>query len=657
MLAVVALALASAPETYLGPPDRLERLLPAIGAAFQEEWRASQALRGEVAVVRVRDVRAETLRAKLAEALQAEWERDGGAHVLVRRKPMQAGLQSTTKALAQSVLAQCRGTLRSALDATSAGRLLEPLRTPDERARSEAAWALSQQSAQVRLLCRILLAAGEEELAQALASGRAVFDSKPNRMQRQFPGGLDEAFAAYQKESEAWEVALSESNLPEGAGDTVSSPGRSPVDLAQPLRLVVSEKFGQAWVNLLGQTTGMHSRFGRQVVAQRTFPMDPGAYRKLFEEPRADDPPIRFSEATLAYIRLSGLEPQAAGEAVAAARARALDPVAYEPLAEVAADALAGWADAKGCQFVAHVPDAAFGLAGLLAQGATTTVGRCDAILRAHLGWETEPGGDGWLTPRSPQSSLGWADRAEAKALIARSKASGTVSLEDYARLVVVSEELQAHWPLALALAAAPRAVRARHTGLYDGYRIVAALSPDKMARLRKGEAVTLAQLEAGARKVVNEIAFRKECHNEILGEDQWSHKIGGPPSDPTDACPNGLPETASLTLRTARWPRIATMVEGPDGPRLLNAWDRYAASRQFGPEGQGLPREGKLLGHLPVYERVVYLRLTLKPGVWHEFDLSDGLEWPKAEPVPYGALPEEFRKPPPSDGDGGQAA
>ncbi len=637
---------------YLGPPARLERLLPDVGRSMGEEWRASPALRGEVAIVRVRDVAAPDLRQKVANALQAQWNRDGEAFVLVRAKPLRDNANDSAQRLAKSVLEQCKESLRTEISVEVASDLLKPLQGAESASRWELERNLWEHSAQVRLLARILLGIGQDRLANALSNGRTVFTSDPNKMQRELPGTLDPALKEYVREQADWEVALEAAGLPNGAGSTVSSPRAAPIALddRKAIRLVVSSQFSQAWVNLYAKRGGSQSVFGVGVVSQRTFPQDPDVFRTLAAAPKPNQPLLKIPEATKAYCDLVTRNSRL-DEATDAARERMLDPVAHEPIAEATGDVLAAWADDLNANLVAHLPENLAGLGPYLSQGDSYALAQCTSLIRNFAGWETVPDEAGWLTPHATGVPLRWVDREVARAVIARAHKAGTVSLEDYALLVTMSEDLATYWPLAHAAAVAPFASAARHTGLHDGYRIVAALGLDLMARLRKGEPVTFAQLNRAQRTVVAEVAYRRICSNEQLGEDQSLVARGSPEIDPTDACPYGLPESAALTLRSQRWPRVATLVGKAEAPRLLRLLDRGAAARQFGTGGSGLPGEN-ILGQVPAYETVAILRLTLTKGAFHEWDLSDKVEWPKVPPGPYTSLPAEFRQVPSEDGE-----
>lgn len=639
MVPCALIALAATLET--SGSDRLGQLLPKLGQSVGEQWRASPAVADEVAAVHAPGAGAGQLRAKLAAALRAEWERDGEVFVLVRPRPLADDKAGAAREAARSVVAQCRKALERSLEPGALADALQKVREGGPESRGQLDYVLASDSAQCRLLYRLLLAVGEESLAQALERKRSVFAVRPNRSQSPLHVP-PEALAAYVREEEAWDVAIEAAGVP--PGETVSSPGGGQVAADRPerLRIEVTWRDPRVWVNLRERDTTP----GRTpVLAQRTFMLDSDAEESL-RFPGDGGVLLPVEPGALAYAH--AVEPHFA-EYDDEALARLLDPVRHEPLAQFAGPLAIEWAKARGKPLAAHIPEAAFGVVGFVREEGVP-LKQYEGLCAMALGWSAEPDKDGWLVPASPARLLRWADRAEVRGLIEAVLAAKSVRLEQAAQLAHWQAEYSTYWPRAAAMAAAPLSPRERHTGLYEGLRLVHALGPALMARLRKGESVSAAELTAGQRAVMEEVAFGSVCHNSIIEEQFWTHSSGGPEADPSDVCPDGLPLTATVTLRTRLFPRVATLGGGDDRLRLLRLDDRWSAARTY-LEGGSKLQPNKSLGVVPVFQSVVILRLTLAPGAWHEWDLNDGLQWQDTAPMPYKDVPARFRPPPGEDG------
>ena len=559
----------------------LAKALPIIGRAFGTPMRASPAIGDEIAIAVLRGASLDGFKARLAETFAGEWtaDRDGtlvfGPSAKLRREEARASADRRDRALARGAAA-FRAALAANAPMTAEGlaraQAANP-KGPDGEGRrlvdglnAGAAATLTFEPPERRFVERLLGAMRPEDFGAV--GSRIVFASRPNAMQRAFPGDIAAALTSLESERRAW-VSVTNDTTPVGA----------PVAL---LTLAVEHDEGEVRGSLTAYDAGAHPLFARDVAVDAEtgevsdYAVDlsgetVGAVG-VSEPPPPPGPkvPLTFSPETLAFIRTMGAGgsyyPPGKPRPALTDYAPFLDPLARDPLSYAASDVARSLAEATNRSVLVRAED------GLIACGELTADPRPVTAEEALLTRRVDLSHEGWLTARPDDpyaSGLKVFPREALGKGLRMARAAPSYPVETQVALAGLVPEAPGRWvPLAPMLA---RLARVGNSPLpYDlrGLRLLAALDPGGLGPPRE---IAFGAMSPPARARAEAIVFGP---GPLAVE-----TLAGPPAtraehEPTLLLPNGLPPRGTLTIATT------------DEPALLVRGVTYPSERVVLPEG-----------------------------------------------------------------------
>lgn len=648
------LAVLPGPISWDKPATQLGRLLPELGKAVGESWKSSEALANEVALVHVKDVDAAKLKAQIAKTLDAEWEADQGSSVLVRRKRLVDGGDGyDAKEGARHLLATSEKALKKEVSVKTASAALKAFNdslTNSEEAKWSTQKSLEMLSPQTRLIMRIVSQIDEKTLVKALQGNRAVFSEHPNKVQLALPDQWRKAVDEFEKESEVWVTALNAEPISSGVGMTASMPARKKVLDFEGMRieLLRNTDSSAVLVNLLAVRSDWPRK---ERMTQGQVWDDPAAagWTAYTESLKADSPTIELSKESMEEAEIATLFMGPPRTVSAAAIERMRDPVAHDPLSGFVSDVLSKWADIKETQLVMHVPDAIWTLAAYLGEAKKIKVAQVEAGLRFDFYNLKVVSEDGWTTIGRRSGSSGWADRSAARDLFDRCLKDRKVVLDDQASLHAFQVTKRAAWPGLFLTCIMQNAKLPESTSSDDALLLWGVLKDSQRDLHRRREKLYYSALLPEQKALFAKMAYARMCANEVYGEEEYTIRGGSTPADPTDICPNGVPDSAFVTLDQKEFKRVAVYAGKPEDPMLVRTFDRATAGRMMQGDvqqrAQWLGGRVDLLGFSVANEHVADLRITLTEGAWHEYRLPDGMDAPTEKPMAWDKLPEDVRK------------
>ncbi|HEY0866855.1 MAG TPA: hypothetical protein VGE01_05740 [Fimbriimonas sp.] len=577
MLNVLALSLVGTVSvTFSHPPERLAALLPALGNEIGRPLKPDSLLEQEVVVLHVQQTDAETVLAKIAEAAGAEWvDQDDGTRVLTRTA--EARRQMIIQASQERASRIRQSLLKNALASPFQPEEVSALRRKVENHNSNlSTWTAKEKGASLtalghaaeKLLRLPALAATLPWEALAQTNERTVFSDKPNRMQSPLPSeslawladayrahaALYEAGRRYESVNREDPYAIRESDV----FGSVSGPAVK-TDIAasvQPNYVTLSLTMFDAKGRVL--------RFG-------TYRATPSP-----EAPKA----LTTVEGFLKPFRLEGTADRLTSRYAPSPeplpvdlKARILDPVSFEPLADSMAKAFQTLGKDAGLNVVALLPDFPSAEAAVLPTKRPLNYRQflTDLNLVTPMRYESE---EGWLSAWPQDRELVRSTRVDRKLLgryLRRVAEVGPLpfdELAEYAYALPAQNHLTAPILVRRLQSLLPLG-RRNELADWQTLRLWGSLPAAVRRRLANGEATTVAALPESTRNLLIWLVSRTEWGT-------TNARLGDPDAEVTERLPNGLPLGAPVVAAMKTEPGLWSTQS-----RDVNVWT--AVSRDSG--------------------------------------------------------------------------
>ncbi|MCO5298108.1 MAG: hypothetical protein M9921_14765 [Fimbriimonadaceae bacterium] len=648
----------------------LGQVLERLAAGTGSKLAASPKIAREIVFVHVQGVRLDELKAKLAEAVVGEWTREGETEVLGRGPAQERAIRSEHLAyrrkLVDAALKDAQAELEHPYNARALAAGFAALPTEASvrndltagRARYLRERSLIAQGPLSRLLKRLVLACDPRDLAAVGPFSRALFTTSPTQMQRGFDRKkFDAAVALFAKEQQAWIDEAAKVTLAPDPGATVSDPRTQLRFSPSQSRFVLEVRRGE-----MTALFNVNLQIGKapwgQIVNQASF-ADPARSfmdaHMLPGPPLADDREVELSPDSREFEDAFRIAAEAATPATITPKLRQLmlGVETNDPLSWVVSDALAAYAEVKGVNLVAAVPDRALTWAHFMARGQPL---RVKTFMQALLGSETVrlDETEGWavLVPADRfEAALDFTPRSAVAALVKSVFEHGRLDMKEYARYAFASKRLNrggiGDWFLAMidrsVLGASDRTD-------WNGLRLYGSLSELQQRDLEAGARLPYAGMNLEQRAIIERIVFGGEIRSEVQTGSGIT-KLSATSVEPTDAFPTGVPATCVVTGRSLVHPTLVAYGKDAEGTvRPLRGLDPsnlagIELNVRGDPEQMAIYGVANLVGYAPGADKKVMLRVEVVPGVWTESVITIADYDPKANPVSWEQLPEPYRE------------
>lgn len=567
--ATLALALHGEPKIDLRiTAVRLERLTDTLAKVTGKRIAIAQYMRDEVVLIAVKNVDSEELLSRIAAATSGTWitEKDG---TLVLTRPTEVEARQR-QAWGDDRYSQLKlavdGYIKRAIPKTGpwtqtdAATLLSTIKEAaaggyQDWGKWQARKALHERLIGGRLLARLLANVDLKRVASLLPYDRAVFSTRPTKLQFALGLGAQKALATFSQEQRTLASASKQFE-------------RSPIDLtftsggtvyyteplaAQPAGagIVVSER-GETWELTVFDDEGATLFTSRALLG--TLPSPVAALAP--ELAKLGKTKIALSGAAEAFARsTSGFrdpktEQWVVTEAKGETRKALVHPEDVDPLRFCGSEGLLQVADALGTNYVGCVPDS------LIMRCATIGDLARKARLSVNGGWlESAPSDFQARLEHFPRTVLGSFAREVDRAGIPTLTCQFIL-----ARVGIGFEEINTpdplfwianYWarglggPLMLAAGKVSAAV------LIDG------LTREQQDWLLAGNALLYRELAPATRSRFEDLLFHRAGHRltELLASPRGAMRLNGWISEPTTGWVGGIPGDAKLTIKATETP------------------------------------------------------------------------------------------------------
>ncbi|MFI5386003.1 MAG: hypothetical protein ACHQ50_07765, partial [Fimbriimonadales bacterium] len=657
-----------AKATAIGP--LLERLSAQTGAKLK----ASPKIAQEIVFVRAKGVELKDLKARLAEALSAEWTRDGVTDVLTRTPAIEKQIWKSQVAYRRKLVeealkdAQRRVALKFDAKALAIGLLAQGSGADSQsdpaaaRRRFEAEKDLFSRGPMSRLLDRLVLACNPDDLAAVGPYERHIFKLNPTQMQR----GIDRskfeaAMAAFSVEQQAWIDEAAKVTFPDSQDGRMVSDPRSQLRNGTTLSGISLEvRRGEMTALFNANLTSEAAQpFGNTVLMQTMF-ADPA--RKFLDSQMT--PAAANTEDPVVELSVDSREFQdRMSEAFMSRQPAALTPrmrglmlgvESNDPLSWTVSDALSTYAESRKVNVVAALPDQALTIAFSVARQQPLRAGQ---FMRGLLDSGTVDlhEKDGWavIVPGDRvEAALDFTPRAAVAELMKSVFAAGRLDIHDYARYAFQSKRLNRGGLGEYFLAMYDRSfLGASDRTDWKSLQLYGSFSPMEQRAMESGGRYPYSGMSPDQRTIVERIVYwyrltrgQINADGEIASSNVWS-------VEPTDSFAMGVPSSCVVVAKAKSSPTIVAYGKGADGQiRPLRSLDAYTLATieaeivgnsdrmsQYGVAG--------LAGYAPGANSILTLRVEVTPGVWAQSDITVPDFDANAVPVPWDKLPDPYPK------------
>lgn len=643
----------------------LKRLSDQTGTSL----RATTALGDEVVFLSVRGSSLAEIKEQLAKALDAGWSKNSATEYLNRTSAQTRALYDRHLVLRRRMVDGALADLSSVLEkkfdggALAAGLLSLPPRSTiandplAARRGYEEERRLFEGGPLGRLVRRLVLACRPEDLAGVGPYERRVFSPNPTAAQFGFdPDKFEAAAKAFSLEQQAWldaAKAVTFSDLPEGR--MVSDPrGQLRYSPALPaeLRLVIRRgDMAQLFMaNLVMPADGGISHVVAQLMVddnQRRF-LD----ASMLAKPDEKDPPIELSANSQALARrMSDVLTGARGTPPSAELLELLlRPETTDPLSLSVSDGLFALARSRGKNIVARLPDTAFNIAWFASRESPL---RINAFRRSLLdsGTLTETDDGDWLRyvpADSYETSLQFTARRPMGQLITSMSLKGRLDIRDYADYAYRSKRITRTGlgEMYMMMYDASASSGLDRTD-WDGLRLYGSFDANAQRALEAGAKYPFGGLNPEQKKIVERIVYGDVIQSEVAIEPGTRQHLSLP-VEPTQDFASGLPAGGFVTAHVKAMPVLVAYGKGGKGSArplrtlneptlatiLLEGIGNEEMMKRYGVSG--------LTGFAMGEQKMISLRVELRPGLWKSSTISVLEPDPNALPVDWEKLPEE---------------
>lgn len=602
----------------------LPRIVESLSARIGHPLRTTPHFEKDIVVVHLKDVRVGDALDRLALTVAGRWEElSDGTRVL-------APNDAARNAESAAELRDRRNQIRKALD---------ELGNPEQPSTNQNAVFFGMGSPSKPFASAVSKIAGmldANELAGLGTTGRIVFSTTPNRMQRQLPAAAlpivrqfitshnveaqkrikdeeDRAQREGAKTDEQRQAEAMSRQWVEALGMGGYDNRVVPADFARVL-VIAQSTVGFAAMTGMGDNVDIEVRIydGEGRVAfrgrQSLRTQDLTALMRIGEpqpqqQVEAEDTEIEFSPTTkeLQSLSPSAFDPNTDWNRQISAelRQKLLRPDLHDPLSFAHSESAIFTAKQKDLDLIAVLPDT---IAGGIQQFVTTSTATVQSTLKSlNEGSETEGTiEDGWwiVRPKRPaEARTRRLDRAALAAFLQTASQKTVPSIDDLAALAARIDR-----PTTVPVATryfmmfTPNVLNQGMSGPLDWnlLRFYGRLAPSQRQQLRDGQRLQLGSLSTNVIEPVRFMAFGPEFRLAIRRREErqspWQEMMSRfmPPAqreirdEPTEALPNGIPPIAVVEL-SIQQERFIVPANGTSTTRMLGAlgteeiaWLRY---------------------------------------------------------------------------------
>lgn len=330
-----------------------------------------------------------------------------------------------------------------------------------------------------------------------------------------------------------------------------------------------------------------------------------------------------------------------------------LHPDEVDPVGFGTNELLTAYGDTKKLNVVAALPDNVLGSLWFTArQGPLKLQRGLNALLQSGsldlkegAGWAVFTHGDPYetsadFTPRAPMAAL-------MKSLVGK----GRLDLRDYARFAFQSGRVARMGIGEYYMAFFDQtSLGALDRTDWNGLSLYGSFDATQQKGLDGGLRIPIGPLTAAQKSIISRVAYAGEIHSESQVGD-GSSILTLPTVEPTEAFAMGLPAAGVVTAKTKSIPTIVAYARSADGTvrplRGLNVWTLATVEGEVlgDPRKMQSYRLNGLVGYAPGADKMVALRVELRPNVWKEMPLTMPEYDANATPVTWDRLPEPWPK------------
>lgn len=644
--------------TYATRGKMLVGVLQEIGKKAGVNLETTINVGSEIVIVDVKDAKLSDLIPRLAKVAGGEWQRAGDGYRITRpdtfaRKSRAQEIEEAAQALAKVIAARKQalpafGPAQSDQLAANVQNTLARRKAANDSEYFRAMQDHGAQSPSGRLAIRALTAFGAKALAELRPEDRFVFSTRPNAMQRAIPFDLTPLLAQYRQEQTIYAKSL-QTRIDAKQMQGWYSGAVQPTVPPPPSKVLLSlerQPIGG------GIELGIFMIDGENRIAQEVnVQIDaPGDDRFLSATAPADpkDPIVPLAETSKQFLEVArGMMNNASIKLPPTLEKELEQPERHDPVSFILPDGLR--AVAEGRNVVAQVEDMAFIFAASNAD-AKGEIGKDRFGKWLEKGHDVERSRD-WLivTPRQP-----WDARETRinRGLLGRfyrdARENGT-DLDQVAEFVRDAprryiETISFIYSFLLQ----PQVNSAIEMDNIDFVRLYGYLPPETRKGLKEGTTYRLGNLPQGAKNELARLAYRAEAPLQFTTRAAEENESTRPiAKEPTEAMPNGIPGTATLSGNLTGEPAVIGQLEaGGSGyaNRPMRPWD-LAFNLAL---DDGKTHRNDLVRYSRFkYGRMGTLKMAVKYtenlGVEQDIILSD---FPRSTPwLEFAQLPAPFRE------------
>lgn len=679
-----------------------QKVVADLAAQSGQDLTCSPELAREVLLISVNDAPVEELLTRIATVLGAEWrtEPDGGCRLAISASKAAA----ESRAEREARTAAFRKRFQEIREGLKRGEELErkiaagkdsPETEGDDDAKG---WELIDEEA---AMARIVLKLDPAFLAGIGEDERVVFATAPTRMQRPISGIEREIATLIAEHNDAVKAAAAAEAEPAEMNEEMRQAmewaklmgfdrERKRIDVAPAKALLIVSRGGSPFgfvfggLSALEATLRLYDANGKVLLEQDghgLLDVDDSMREMLADmqdiaqemnpnappKPVEDGPKIEYSQTTQELrkaMRMENMANMTEQKLSAELVERITRPDLHDPLSFEPAESVLAVAKAKNAMVVANLPDAMAdgGMFGMVRGTAPTVDDFWQELQKGDTRAEIK---DGWLMvwPASlRESRLERQDRVALAQLIGAARAKGLPTLDDMAAYAAVNDS-PSNAPVAMTytMLFAPNMISSGMAGMVDWnlLRFYGRLSQSQRDMLRRGGQIPLFSFEPRIRELIDKMTFGVAARLRL--ESAAPKPSGGPfldmiqdmvPSphteflqEPTEAMPNGLPNTAAVALRIKQDYAISmtgfggrsTGAQMSMGPEEVAMMRYFMEDPQFAAASAMMPKIDKV--KIGQREKLDF-RFVLAPRVYTQGTLLDD-RFPKGDPdTPFANLP-----------------
>lgn len=532
-------------------------------------------------------------------------------------------------------------------------------------------------------IIQILSRLNPADLIGTDSKARVVFASSPTRMQKQIPGNLEpivteivtaqnKAVQEHQNREKREPDTDEERRMMEWLKAFGFGQDPKPIEGRPAKLLLIAEP--QAFMGGLTLKLRLYDAQGKVAIEGQTmlgtsrFMAEAAEIGKPKPAPATDDKPIELSATSKELSKLF----QSFGENATRTtlskdtEAKLLRPDLYDPLSYSVSESLLAVAKHRKTNLIALVPDGMTSFLEMFFEGTPTVNSFMQSLQTSDEVAVEEKAG--WITVRPKRPADARSNRIDRLALarlVGAAKARGSVSLDELAAYALTSPSpMEESAAMQYLMLFAPSAMQMGMTGMADwnAIRLYGLLGVDQKRSLMAAGRIPFGSFTSAQRAVAETLLFGPGSDLTLQTPDakpktqpgfmeMIASAMGRKNSDfrqePTEAMPNGLPNSGYLTGDIAKEPIVRAASGDPMLMFASLGADELAMFRFFKED----PNMSQMAGIMPQIDRVrvgertnINLKLFARPDVALERTLQDSHVDPNGAIVNMNDLPATLK-------------